>query len=206
MRTRTGLLLIGLLTVVPLTSAQGPGRDGGPPAQGGGDDLVARMMKFDKDGDGKLSRDEVTDSRLNGLFTRADADKDGVVTKDELTALAAKEAPARGRGGPGRGGPGGPPRIGQVMPAFFQEMLGLTDAQKKEIDALQKDVDARLQKILTAEQRKQIQEMSNRGPGFGPGGPPPGGFGPGGPGGPGGPPPAGPGGPPPDRTDKAEKN
>ncbi|HTH49271.1 MAG TPA: hypothetical protein VMB21_17275, partial [Candidatus Limnocylindria bacterium] len=54
---------------------------------------------------------------------------------------------------------------------------------------LQKEVDGRLDKLLTEEQRKQLREVRERGPGgFGPpgggfpGGPPPGGF-PGGPGG-----------------------
>jgi EF hand len=90
--------------------------------------LVTRMMAFDANKDGKLSKDEVTDSRLQRLFDRADANHDGVVTEEELTALAAKldqeEGQQRGFGpgddfGPGppgprdRGpddrGPGGPP-------------------------------------------------------------------------------------------------
>jgi Spy/CpxP family protein refolding chaperone len=59
-------------------------------------------------------------------------------------------------------------------------MLQITDAQKKQLDELQKEMDAKLDKILTDEQRKQLKEMKERGPGgFGP---------PGGPGGPGGPP------------------
>jgi hypothetical protein len=102
------------------------------------------------------------------------------------------------------GGPGGPrfmmmPRPGEVLPAPLQNMLGLTDDQKKQIAELQKDVDATVEKILTEEQRKQLKEMRDRGPGgFGPpGGRPggPGGFGPP-PGGPGGGfgPPGGPGG------------
>ena len=52
--------------------------------------LVVRMMAFDKKKDGKLTKDEVTDERLQRLFDQADANKDGVVTKEELMALAAK--------------------------------------------------------------------------------------------------------------------
>jgi Spy/CpxP family protein refolding chaperone len=71
-----------------------------------------------------------------------------------------------------------------VLPQFVVESLNLTADQKKQLEALQKDVDARLAKILTAEQKKQLEEM---GPGRGgPGGRGPGGRGPGGPGGPGG--------------------
>ena len=50
----------------------------------------------------------------------------------------------------------------------------LTDDQKKQLDALQKDVDAKLAKILTEDQKKQLKGMRE---GFGPRGP--GGRGPG---------------------------
>ena len=181
-------------------------------------------MQFDANKDGKLTKAEVTDERLQRLFDRADADHDGIVTKQELTALAARE-PAGGRGGfGGPGGPGGfggpggrrrrpggfrmgPPRPGEILPAMFRDRLELTAEQSKQVDALQKDVDARLEKILNEDQRQQLKEMRDRGPG-GSGGP--GGFGPrrrtrwprGGPGGFGPPPPDGPDGdrpPPPDR-------
>ncbi|HEX5273442.1 MAG TPA: hypothetical protein VFW33_23255 [Gemmataceae bacterium] len=89
------------------------------------------------------------------------------------------------------GGPGGPPQPGQVMPAPLQDVLQLTAEQKKQLEQLQKDVDARLAKILTDEQKKQLKDMQQGGGGGPPGGP--GGF-PGGPGG-GGPPPGGFGGP-----------
>lgn len=140
-------------------------------------------MAFDKDGDGKLTRSEVTDERLRRLFDRADADKDGSVTKAELTALAAKEK-ASFRGGPGGfgppgggpGGPGGPvmapPRPGEILPPFLQRALDLTPEQKVQLDELQKDVDARLAKILTDAQKKTLDQMRRRGPGG------PGGFGP----------------------------
>lgn len=92
----------------------------------------------------------------------------------------------RPAGGPGFGGPGGPgggfrlPPPGEILPGPLQDLLQLTDAQKKELAALQKEVDAQLEKVMTEEQRKQFKEMKDRGPGGFPGGP--GGF-PGGPGG-----------------------
>jgi hypothetical protein len=161
--------------------------------------LVTKMMAFNKKKDGKLTKDEVTDERLHRLFDMADANKDGVVTKEELIALAVKLDEENGRGGgfdgpggpgggpggpPGRrgpggpggpggrgpGGPGGPPQPGQVMPPFLQDSLKLTAEQKKQLEELQKDVDGRLAKILTDEQKKQIKEMRDRGPGGPPGG------------------------------------
>jgi len=74
--------------------------------------FVDRMMAFDKNKDGKLTKDEVTDPRLHALFDRADANKDGVVTREELEALFAREN-ISGKGGPpdddGPKGGGSPP-------------------------------------------------------------------------------------------------
>ena len=89
-------------------------------------------------------------------------------------------------GGPGGKGMFGPPPIGQIMPVFVQEQLKLTDAQKKDLEAMQKDVDAKIEKLLTDEQKKALKELKERGPGRGPGGPGGPGVGPGAPGGPGG--------------------
>jgi Spy/CpxP family protein refolding chaperone len=54
--------------------------------------------------------------------------------------------------------------------------LNVTDDQNKQLDELQKEVDAKLAKILTDDQQAQLKQMRNRGPGgrngFGP--PPPG--------------------------------
>ncbi len=149
-------------------------------------DLVARMMKFDKNTDGKLTKAEITDVRLVRLWTRADADGDGSVTRGELEALENAEKPTnrnplRAPGG-GMGGPGGPmgppPKPGEVLPAMVRTRLNLTADQQTQIDTLQRDVDARLAQILTESQKTQIKQMSTRGPGGGRGGPGPdeGGF------------------------------
>ena len=93
---------------------------------------------------------------------------------------------------PGFGGPGGfqaPARPGEVLGAGVQQALRLSADQKKRLAELQKEIDGKLEKLLTEDQRAQLKRMREArpgGPGFGPGGP-------GGPGGgfPGGPPPAG---------------
>ncbi len=83
--------------------------------------IVTRLMAFNKKKDGKLTKDEVTDARLHRLFEQADTNQDGVVTREELMALAAKMDQefgqagdgAGGKGGPGsKGGPGGPGGFG----------------------------------------------------------------------------------------------
>ena len=91
------LTACGLLAVIPIAAAQRGGDDPGPPAKtqskkaksSSADSLLTRMMQFDENKDGKLTKAEVTDERLQRLFARADADHDGVVTRQELTALAA---------------------------------------------------------------------------------------------------------------------
>jgi hypothetical protein len=211
LRYLLGLMISASLTASVFLAAQEPGERQRPVVKAsGGGGLVARMMRYDKNKDGKLQKSEVTDQRLKRIFEQADADKDGTLTNEELTAFAAQEqtkartargggpggfGPPGSDGPPGFGGPGGPgmgpPRPGEILPRFLRERLELSAVQEKQIEDLQKDVDARLEKILTAEQRAQLKEMRSRRPG---------GFGPpgfGGPGGPGGPPPGGEGFPPP---------
>src|SRR5258708_2177614 len=112
--------LIGALALASQADAQAPGKkDAEDSAKVKAKDysnapIVTQMMAFNKKKDGKLTKDEVTDTRLHRLFEQADTNKDGVVTKEELIALAAKldaeagQEPGGGRGGPGGRGPGGP--------------------------------------------------------------------------------------------------
>ena len=156
------------------------GRGGnGNPAMNS-DSAVQRIMAMDANGDGILTPDEVTDPRLQNLLQRADTNSDGQVTKAELQAMAAAEATnaANGRGGP---------RPGEVMPSFVMDQLQLTDAQRRQIAALQQQVDAQLAQILTPEQKQMLLQGPSGGGGGGSRGGGQGGFG-----GPGG----GPGGPP----------
>ena len=70
--------------------------------QGGGaisPDLVSMLFSFDENKDGKLSKTEVPE-RMQGIFLRADADHDGLLTRDELTKATVAQD---------RGAPGGPP-------------------------------------------------------------------------------------------------
>jgi Spy/CpxP family protein refolding chaperone len=72
---------------------------------------------------------------------------------------------------PGKEGQGekGPPKmeLGQVFPPQLLQELKLTEAQKKELDAIQKELKAKLEKMLTAEQKKTIENFRPRGPGMG---------------------------------------
>ena len=177
MRTRIkltasiGVVLSAALVAADIARAQ---RFGGG-NQGAADALVTRMMVFDVNKDGTLTKAEISDDRLLRLFERADTNHDGLVTKTELTTLAVKEVSnvrsfgPRGRGG--TGGPGGPMmgfRPGQVLPPMFQQILNLSAEQKAQLAILQKEVDAKLAKVLTTDQQQQLKNMQSRGPG-GPG-------------------------------------
>jgi hypothetical protein len=197
------MLAASVLFAAMIAVGQGPRRENrvGPESGAGTDAAVARLMAFDKSGDGKLTKEELADERLHRLFDRADANHDGLVTKEELAGAFTQEAAAfgegrggppgggpgaggpdggpRGPGGPGAGprggGPGGPagrgapPQPGQVLPASLQDALQLTDRQRQQLAALQKEVDTRLDKILSSEQKQQLRELRERGPGgFGP--------------------------------------
>jgi Ca2+-binding EF-hand superfamily protein len=100
----------------------GPGERGGPGGRGEeaaeppipgptADELLATLLGYDKNKDGKLDKTEVP-QRQQGMFDRGDADKNGIMDAAELRKLAADQAaappapPMRRGGGPG-GGRGG---------------------------------------------------------------------------------------------------
>lgn len=74
----------------------------------------------------------------------------------------------KGKGFPGfQGGFGGRSQPGTILSKSTQQQLKMTEEQVKSLDDMQKDVDAKLEKILTEDQRKQLKEMRERGPGGG---------------------------------------
>jgi hypothetical protein len=85
-----------------------------------------------------------------------------------LTAEQKKQSKERTRRS-GTSGITSSPRPGQIMTTAEQDRLKLADQQKKELTALQKDLDGKLDKLLTAEQKKQLKGTG----GFPGGGPPP---------------------------------
>jgi Spy/CpxP family protein refolding chaperone len=73
--------------------------------------------------------------------------------------------------GPGKKGPPGKRFIlGKLLPPHIHEGLELSAEQEKQLKALEAEVKAKLEKILTAEQRAQIEKLAKRRPP----GPPPG--------------------------------
>jgi hypothetical protein len=143
---------------------------GGPPGGFGGPPQPGQILPtFVRD---RLGLTDEQKKELDEFQKEADARLEKVLSDEQKKQF--KEPP--------QGGFGGMPQPGQIMSLTVQARLKLTDEQKKEVAGLQKDIDGKLAKLLTDEQKKQVKEA---GQGFGRGGP--GGFGPGGPGGRGGP-------------------
>ena len=100
----------GKLSAEELRPASGPGGRGGA-GMGGGNpaEMDARILAFDKDGDGKVSKAELPE-RIQALMERGDTNKDGFLDKAELGKIAERQGARGGPGGPGGRGPGGPER------------------------------------------------------------------------------------------------
>jgi len=67
----------------------------------------------------------------------------------------------RGEGDRGRDmrPPMGPPRLGTILPPPVRERLQLSDQQNRELDALERSVRERLERLLTPEQLRQLERF-----------------------------------------------
>jgi len=68
----------------------------GRPVPSAGRGMASLFQQRDRNGDGKLSRDEIPAA----LFDRLDANKDGLVNEDEAKALWRKKRPAKNQSDP----------------------------------------------------------------------------------------------------------
>ena len=99
--------------LVPVASKGGP--EGTPAPGGEKKERKGDLMQYDKDGDKKLSKDEVPE-RMQGFFDTLDANHDGFIDASEMAAMRRMRGAGSKGGGPGgpggedgggRGGPGG---------------------------------------------------------------------------------------------------
>ena len=109
-------------------------------------------------------------AQLDDIQHAVDGRLEKLLRSDQQRQLKQRQPPTLG-------GFGASFQTGRVLATAEQDRLKLSDDQKQELAALQKEVDGKLEKVLSEEQRKQSKSS------FAFGGPPPGG-----PGGPGAPP------------------
>lgn len=95
MRSTTAFLFISAVTLnASFTLAQFPG----PPYPGSKDEhvsmLIRHYMQFDSSGDGTISKSEAKQSPpFFSMFDQADKNRDGFITRDELTTFVKKTSP-----------------------------------------------------------------------------------------------------------------
>jgi Ca2+-binding EF-hand superfamily protein len=140
--------------------------------------FVARMMNFDKDDDGKLTKDEMPE-RMQSMMARFDTNKDDMIVREELVAAAkarmGSDRPQQGRPGPeGRGGP--PQRrasADQMLQRLDENKDGfissdeLPEFLKGRMESLDKNSDGKLDKSELESMASQMRNRGGRGPGDG---------------------------------------
>jgi hypothetical protein len=138
------------------------------------DDIVERVMAFDKNKDGKVTREELPE-RMHHLIGPGDTNKDGALDRDEIKALATK--PTNGPGGFAvrgdvrrdiRIGPGPGPGIGFGIGFGPGDIEGVVDdlklSGKKKDQALaavkaHREIVSKLMAQARAELLRQMKEI-----------------------------------------------
>ena len=80
----------------PGSQGQGGQGRGGPGGSGGGN-FIERVMSFDANGDGKVSKEEMPERMQDRLLQRADTNGDGAIDKEEAKKVAEQMGQGRGR-------------------------------------------------------------------------------------------------------------
>ncbi len=141
----------------------------GPQGPGGFFNQPGRVLPDQEQNRIKLTDEQKKD--LASLQKAVDGRFDKVLTEAQRKQIKTVFTPP----GPPPAGPPTGPQAGKILSASQQDALKLSPAQKKRLEEIQKEIDARLDTLLTEEQKRQLQTM--QGPSFamGPGGPPGGG-------------------------------
>jgi EF hand domain-containing protein len=186
--------LMAALLLVGAAGAQPPGQKREPPRgrvqpAPGVDDIVERIMAFDKNKDGKVTKDELPE-RMHHLIARGDTNKDGALDKDEIRKLATKLAGTPGGFGVGTfrsvrfDDDGGPIRgivedlklSGKKKDQALAVVKAHQESVRKLMDQARADMLREMKKVLSEEEFKDFKAALDRPVrrfAVGPAGPPP---------------------------------
>jgi len=85
----------GMVVLIDQPGTRSPG--GFSPGGFGGGSFVKRVMSFDADSDGKVSKEEMPERMQERLLQRADTNGDGAIDKEEAEKFAKRIGQSRGR-------------------------------------------------------------------------------------------------------------
>ncbi len=131
---------------------------------------MAKEMQDLLGGGGRPDREKMTKMREDRTKAREDAegklksalDDDQKKKFDDLKKARPQRGGFGGAGGGFGGGRGGAFTPGQILPPGSKDRLELTDEQKKKVDDLEKKVKDALDKILTDDQKKKLEQGGGR--------------------------------------------
>jgi hypothetical protein len=174
----------GLMAVLSFGAggeAQPPGPKGPPFGKKGGrfarpvsaDQIVERILSFDKNNDNKITLDELPE-RMQHLIALGDLNKDGALDKDEIRKLATTLEAFAGLtanngpvaigpppgGGPKGGGPKGGPRGGGDVQRTLDE-LNLSGSTRDRAQALARAHQDKLRRLEELARAEVIMRMQN---------------------------------------------
>jgi hypothetical protein len=163
------LVLAGAAVAQPPDPKQGPPPGLVQPARISVEDIVERIMAFDKNKDGKVTKDELPE-RMHDLIARGDTNKDGALDREEIKKLATAPGGFRTRGGfgfgiegPGPGAPGlfGPgPRVpGPAGIEGVVDDLKLSGKKKDQALAAVKAHQENVRKLMDQSRAELLQKM-----------------------------------------------
>jgi hypothetical protein len=130
-----GLVLAGASVAQPPGDKAGPPREPSRVAPISADDITERIMSFDKNKDGKVTRDELPE-RMHHLIELGDTNKDGALDEGEIRKLATRLAVT-----PGGFGIGGAVRLGPGPGPGTRGRFGVGGAIRLGPDAIEGVVD-----------------------------------------------------------------
>jgi hypothetical protein len=163
------LVLVGAAVAQPPDQKQGPGPGLVRPARISVEDIVERIMAFDKNKDGKVTKDELPE-RMHDLIARGDTNKDGALDREEIKKLATTPGGFRARGGfgfgiagPGLGAPGlfgpGPRGPGSADIEGVVDDLKLSGKKKDRALAAVKAHQENVRKLMDQSRAELLQKM-----------------------------------------------